>query len=132
MGSFLNKLSELFAKITGASAEDSIHPPEQPQKPVEQAFSAPGKFTFAAKSPKKERESYFFQIGFDFGTSSSKAIIRDINKDRAWVYTVPGPVNTSAFLIPSVVIYKNAQFERHINPNTLYPEGGIVSPQNGP
>ena len=33
-----------------------------------------------------QRDPYIFQIGFDFGTSSSKIVIRDINTDKAWVF----------------------------------------------
>ncbi|MDR3176367.1 MAG: hypothetical protein LBU06_07545 [Desulfovibrio sp.] len=71
------------------------------------------------------RDPYFFQIGFDFGTSSSKAIIRDINTNRAWVYTDQFTTNHCSFLIPSVVICQDGNFERHLDAGTLYPENGL-------
>lgn len=34
----------------------------------------------------KRLDPYFIQIGFDFGTSYSKCICRDVMKNKAWVY----------------------------------------------
>lgn len=155
MGSFRDKLKELLSKITGKSSPQSgqrvsvkdsrpnthaesrqSHPPEQPQSqrptsripseqsPREQTTSTGLSITTPLLEP-HAREPYFFQIGFDFGTSSSKAVIRDINTDRAWVYTNPTLPDSCAFLIPSVVICRNGNFERHLDAEIMYPEGGL-------
>ena len=36
---------------------------------------------------KKLRDPYVFQIGFDFGTSFSKFVYRDLAKDKSFVFT---------------------------------------------
>lgn len=124
MGSFSDNLSKLLAKITGKTSADSIQQSAKPQKFTEDIFPL-ARTISPATNVSKEREPYFFQIGFDFGTSSSKAVIRDINIDRAWVYTVTFAAPHTAFLIPSVVIYKDDKFLRHLDIDTLYPEGGL-------
>ena len=155
MGSFRDKLKELFAKITGQSTSQSrqrasvedLYPnkhtegrqspspaqrqPERltPQTPPSQSVRAQNisasPETKATQGKLNVRDPYFFQIGFDFGTSSSKAVIRDINTDRAWVYTQSISYGRDAFLIPSVVLYRNGNFERHLDIETMYPEGGL-------
>ena len=37
-----------------------------------------------------EREPYFVQIGFDFGTAYSKCVCRDVITNKAWVYLPTG------------------------------------------
>ncbi|MCH5276989.1 MAG: hypothetical protein J1E80_04045 [Desulfovibrionaceae bacterium] len=71
------------------------------------------------------RDPYFFQIGFDFGTSSSKAIIRDINTNIAWIYTYSNNITNNTILIPSIVIYQNGYFAQYKNIDTLYPKNGL-------
>ena len=73
----------------------------------------------------KDRIPYFFQIGFDFGTSYSKAVVRDIIRNHAWVYVFPFDSKIPGFLIPSVVVYKNGMFQRHVDTSLLYPRGGL-------
>lgn len=34
----------------------------------------------------EKRPPYFIQIGFDFGTSYSKCVCRDVMTDKAWVH----------------------------------------------
>ncbi len=155
MGNFHDTLRELLAKITGKPSLQSRQRPSvedlrpnkhaegwqnvehskqtTPQHPVAQTphknsigqkvSDTPG--SKANRTESTVRDPYFFQIGFDFGTSSSKAVIRDINTNRAWVYTDSTAANHCAFLIPSVVIYRNGNFERHLDAETLYPEGGL-------
>ncbi len=71
------------------------------------------------------RESYFFQIGFDFGTSTSKAIIRDINKNRAWVYNNITNPNYCSFLVPTVIIFEDGRFSRFYKTGEFYPKNGL-------
>ncbi len=57
-------------------------------------------------SKPKERDPYFIQIGFDFGTSFSKCICRDIMTNKAWIYTSDKYFcREYPFLIPSVIVY---------------------------
>ena len=154
MWTFRHKLGELLAKITGKQLQNDVkrpsvedlrpnkhtaapeqgieksppkkqpvthHPQSRPTKQNE----AQSPVTLVSKAAQKGRPAYFFQIGFDFGTSTSKAVVRDINTDRAWVYTVPSATGISTFLIPSVVICHDGQFERHLDAEMLYPEGGL-------
>ena len=62
---------------------------------------------------------YFFQIGFDFGTSLSKIIIRDVNEDYAWVY-IQDESDKRSFLIPSSVYYISNTFSRNYDYNDMY------------
>ena len=72
-----------------------------------------------------QRDPYIFQIGFDFGTSSSKIVIRDINKDNAWVFKHFEKDNLSSLLIPSVVLFNDNTFTIHDTIHILYPENGL-------
>lgn len=72
-----------------------------------------------------QRDPYIFQIGFDFGTSSSKIVIRDINTDKAWVFKHFEKDNLSSLLIPSVVLFDGDTFSIHDTIDTLYPENGL-------
>lgn len=72
-----------------------------------------------------QRDPYIFQIGFDFGTSSSKIVIRDINKDKAWVFKHFEKDNLSSLLIPSVILFDGDTFTIHDTIHTLYPENGL-------
>ena len=155
MGNFRDTLMELLAKITGKPSPQSRQRPSvedlrpnkhaegwqnvehskqaTPQHPIVQTppkhsigqkvSDTPGSKVNRTKSA--ARVPYIFQIGFDFGTSSSKTVIRDINTNRAWVYIGSTAANHCAFLISSVVIYRNGNFERHLDADTLYPEGGL-------
>ena len=140
MAALCSKLSELLAKIVGKPHDGSLqssHPEaaaekvlprtsDPPKETSEKTLPPVTKATPAENHRVNERDPYFFQIGFDFGTSSSKAVIRDINTNRAWAYAVPFATgHSNNFLIPSVVIYNNGIFERHHDTNILYPERGL-------
>lgn len=73
----------------------------------------------------KERDAFLFQIGFDFGTSSSKVVIRDVNIDKAWVFRHSDVDNISSILIPSVVLFHGDTFMIHDSISTLYPPNGL-------
>ena len=121
---FRNRLSKIFAKMTGKISEDSLQSIPLPQAPPSEMHSLQRKCD--SVTPKnKDRDPYFFQIGFDFGTSYSKAVVRDINRNHAWVYVVPFGTKFPDFLIPTVVVYKNGMFERHVDTGLLYPGGGL-------
>lgn len=69
------------------------------------------------------RDAYVFQIGFDFGTSYSKCIIRELTKDQAFVFTFDHN-GRAEYLISSTIIYQNNRF-RINSENVQYPENGI-------
>ena len=73
----------------------------------------------------EERDPFIFQIGFDFGTSSSKVVIRDINIEKAWVFQHSDADDLSAILIPSIVLFDGNTFRIHNNINTFYPKNGL-------
>ncbi|WP_338604482.1 hypothetical protein [Desulfoferula mesophila] len=60
------------------------------------------------------------QIGFDFGTSYSKCICRDVFKDKAWVCIDEDNDSLQPFLIPSNVIYVDGRFIRQRNTDVCY------------
>jgi len=66
------------------------------------------------------RQPYVIQIGFDFGTSYSKCVCRDVMTDKAWVH-IPDKcaANELPFLIPSVLLLKNGQISAVDNPEYL-------------
>ena len=73
-----------------------------------------------------KRAPYFIQIGFDFGTSFSKCIYRDMMTQKAYIH-IPNK-NTEhelPFLIPSIIIYKDAIISCLIDPEQQYPENGL-------
>lgn len=75
---------------------------------------------------KNKRQPYFIQIGFDFGTSYSKCICRDVMTEKAWVH-VPFRSSTQElpFLIPSVIIHKDGILYLVDNQAYHYPENGL-------
>ncbi|WP_156939748.1 hypothetical protein [Desulfocurvus vexinensis] len=73
-----------------------------------------------------QREPYFIQIGYDFGTSFSKCVYREVYKDKAWVFC-PGCYNDKEkpFLIPSAVLFQNGELARHTDSQIQYPNNGL-------
>ncbi len=78
-------------------------------------------------SLKYRRIPYFIQIGYDFGTSFSKCVYREIAKDRAWLYSSNDhPTNEYPFLIPTTVIYDQGHFRRQAGYDRYYCNNGLV------
>ena len=72
------------------------------------------------------RQPYFIQIGFDFGTSYSKCVCRDVVTGKAWVHIpVRSDVQEQPFLIPSVIKQKDGILSVVDNPAYHYPENGL-------
>jgi hypothetical protein len=105
--------------------------PEEPGRlPVEHV--EPSRSKGAAKQssvqpePASRRQPYFIQIGFDYGTSYSKCVCRDVMTDRAWVHI---PKNSSGndlpFLIPSALSFIDGKLGHVEKPDIHYPKGGI-------
>lgn len=73
-----------------------------------------------------ERDPYFVQIGFDFGTSYSKCICRDVVTNKAWIFMPTGSEHYELpFLIPSTLIVKNGRLGRVDNAFTEYHANGL-------
>ena len=74
----------------------------------------------------KKRDPYFVQIGFDFGTSFSKCICRDVMIDKSWVY-IPPEFNGKElpFLIPSCLKINNGTIHLVKDAECQYPENGL-------
>jgi len=85
------------------------------------------KDTSESFSLKNQRDPYFIQIGYDFGTSFSKCIYREIAKDRAWVYcSSEHPTNEYPFLIPTTVIYDQGHFRFQTSHDRYYSNNGLI------
>jgi len=96
-----------------------IQPPHEPLK------EAP-KILDTTPPDHQKRDPYFIQIGFDFGTSYSKCVCRDIMTNKAWVYIHPKSQDPELpFLIPSALIIKNNRIFHVENTRTHYPENGL-------
>ena len=72
-----------------------------------------------------ERAPYYIQIGFDFGTSFSKCVYREVSKNKAWVYCSDLLDAEYPFLIPSTIIFEAGIFRRHADIETQYPHNGL-------
>lgn len=85
------------------------------------------KDTFESFSTKKQRDPYFIQIGYDFGTSFSKCIYREIAKNRAWIYySSAHPTNEYPFLIPTSVICDQGNFRFQTSHDRYYSTNGLI------
>lgn len=75
------------------------------------------------RSPVERQQPYFLQIGFDFGTSYSKCVCRDVITDKAWVY-IPNGVEglEEPFLIPSTILLKRGKLCHSENCSICYQE----------
>lgn len=121
----MSKISKFFNSLReglfGGSKSDDGREGPAPNEHVE--FEPRAKLR-RAQAPK--RDPYHFQIGYDFGTSFSKCVYREVYKDKAWVFR-PGYYNDKEkpFLIPSTIIYQNGNLSRHIDSQVQYPDNGL-------
>jgi len=100
-------------QATGESARDE----KQIETPITESRS---------EASQTSREPYFFQIGLDFGTAFMKCVIRDVIKDRAWVYCPEGAVNrTQPYLMPSRVTVSENRIKFSQDQSAHYAEGTI-------
>lgn len=85
----------------------------------------------AIKNKPRARDPYFIQIGFDFGTSFSKCICRDIMTNKAWIYTSDKySCREYPFLIPSVIVYDDEILCAWDPVDEQYPENGLYHLKN--
>ncbi len=77
-------------------------------------------------SSSARRPAYFIQVGFDFGTSYSKCIYRDIMTQKAYIHLPDYSVNAELpFLIPGVVLFKDEVISCYTDSDQQYPDNGL-------
>ncbi len=112
--------------------KEKILSKKRQQKDIQKPLSphiveiAPPKPKDSVTSETPLRDPYFIQIGFDFGTSYSKCICRDIMTNKARVYISNKYKNQELpFLIPCAIVFKDGKLSHVDNPETHYPENGL-------
>lgn len=104
MAGFFDKFREaLFGERRSAKP---IQPPSAQERGLEvrPQVVEPERPTSQARSNTSEREPYFVQIGFDFGTAFCKCVCRDMILDKAWIHCPPGSNGAEMpYLIPSAL-----------------------------
>jgi len=113
----------LFSEVQSEPATRTSSPPKSPKTPVQPSDATP--------SVHKRKDPYFIQIGFDFGTSYSKCICRDMIANKAWVH-VHSKVREEEFpfLIPSALVIENNKIFHVQNTSVHYPENGLYHLKN--
>ncbi len=108
---------KLFGRETGAAEQ---------LKPNRQNPRMSGSASHTAERKPKRQQPYFIQIGFDFGTSFSKCVCRDVMTDKAWVHIPPKfQGHELPFLIPSVFLFIDGKLQHVQEQGIHYPEGGL-------
>ena len=74
---------------------------------LKQRLSTRPQFKRLQSQRNQSRDPYVFQIGFDFGTSYSKCVIRD--RDKAFVFSFDLQGKTE-FLLSSSILYRDGFF----------------------
>lgn len=83
------------------------------------------------ESGAERKNPYFVQIGFDFGTSYSKCIWRDVMVNKAFVHICSMSEEYELpFLIPSALVLKNGCLSLIEDPKIHYPENGLYHLKN--
>ncbi len=96
-----------------------------PSGPIQAPREGPGP-AFSAMKTTRTEEPYFVQIGFDFGTSFSKCVCRDVVTDRAWVHIPERSAHLELpFLIPTVLTFGDGRVRRAGREAGFYPEDGL-------
>ncbi len=115
---FRNLKKKLFGK-TPPKPDAIPKTPSAPPKTTPQ-------ITDSSPSLQERKDPYFIQIGFDFGTSYSKCICRDVMTNKAWVYIDPQSQEQELpFLIPSALAMGNNKIFHIQDSNIHYPENGL-------
>jgi len=116
---FFRKLKE---RLFGIDRKDHVefHPS------VQEAITTSELQVEAGGERRLEREPYFVQIGFDFGTAYSKCVCRDVITNKAWVYVPTGSeCNEYPFLISSALLLRNGRLSHVENPGCEYHADGL-------
>ena len=78
------------------------------------------------KPRRADRDPIFIQVGFDFGTSYSKCICRDVWTNKAWVHCPTGATDQQLpFLIPSTLLYREGRLSISRDPSSEYRQHGL-------
>lgn len=78
------------------------------------------------KSAPIQRDPYFIQIGFDFGTSYSKCVCRDVMTNKSWIHFPSGLIDQEMpFLIPSTLLIKNGKLTLSKDCSREYHQNGL-------
>ncbi len=126
MAEFFQKLKE---RIFGKSHKTGAVPREQaaagsPARLV--ANQVPAEPKRPSLPPPPQRDPYFVQIGFDFGTAFSKCVCRDMYIDKAWVHIPISHAGTEyPFLIASAVCFDGENFRHSESTTGAYQKGGL-------
>ena len=123
MGIFKRLVSNIKKKLFGQDERPTdFKPISSPRK----TKAPPYEKTNSTSLDAGERSPYFVQIGFDFGTSYSKCICRDVMIDKAWVHL---PAKSQGqefpFLIPSSLVLKKGAISHVGDCRFHYSENGL-------
>lgn len=110
---------------SGTTAQQVIRvtaPPAPPKKAKRPALEPSPPTPLASQ----REHAHFVQVGFDFGTSFSKCVCRDVMTNKAWVHIPPKFKGYEfPFLIPSAFLFKDGNLHHVEEQDTHYPEGGL-------
>lgn len=115
----------LGKKLFGKKNTVSVRPAERAApRPTPKADRPPPP---APKRSAGQREPYFVQVGFDFGTAFSKCVCRDVILDKAWVYTPrAGTGARLPFLMHNAVSFDGSSLSYHTNPTGAYTQNALM------
>jgi hypothetical protein len=109
----------------------SFFPREKNPEVYKKGNEPKGKAIAFTRPAVRRKEPYFIQIGFDFGTSFSKCVWRDIITDRAFVHSCSWLKEQDLpFLIPSALVLKDGNLSCVDDSRIHYPEGGVYHLKN--
>lgn len=115
----------------GRAGKDGSGPPvveadHRPVYQVDRQVSSPRPPADRKPERAHREDPYLVQIGFDYGTSFSKCVCRDLETERAWVHVPPGRTeDESPFLIPGSILYEDGRFRVNPSHEVQYPAGGV-------
>jgi len=116
---FIRRLKE---KLFGKERKEYIFVPS----PAPKARPASGPQVGVERKTSIDREPYFIQIGFDFGTAYSKCIYRDVITNKAWIYLPAGSEYMEhPFLISSALLFKDGKLSHVENIGCDYHMNGL-------
>lgn len=123
---FSKFIQNLKEKIFGTEPEKEINLSVEPVTIEEETDQKTPYSVSEFAPPRIKREPYFVQIGFDFGTSYSKCVCRDVIANKAWIH-IPSISEgyELPFLIPSALVFKNEKICAVETPACQYPESGL-------
>ena len=123
MSTFKAFVHNLIGKLFERKPQETVEEPEAQSEDNDVSSSEPIVYTSLSQP---RRDPYFIQIGYDFGTSFSKCVCRDLIVNKAWVHIPSASENQELpFLIPSVIILKDGRLSHVEHVGIHYPENGF-------